>query len=55
MRQEKILHVVASTDPKKMTDLVTKTLQEAEAAELDSIAFPALGTGRYKYRITWKL
>ncbi|XP_072045320.1 O-acetyl-ADP-ribose deacetylase-like [Amphiura filiformis] len=48
MKQEKILHVVANSDPKKLTDLVTKTLQEAEAGKLDSIAFPALGTGHMK-------
>ena len=46
MMQEKIIHVVVSNDPSKMTDVVRKTLQEAEVVKLDSVAFPALGTGK---------
>lgn len=52
MRQEKILHVIASSDPNQIADIVRRTLREAESEKLDSIAFPALGTGKFIEKIT---
>ncbi len=44
-----IIHMVApkSPDVKLWTDAILECLREAEKRKLESIAFPAVGTGRY--------
>ena len=46
LRQDKIFHVVAKKDTTVLRSVVEKTLQKAEEEEMDSIAFPAMGTGK---------
>ena len=46
LRQDKIFHVVAKSDVAVLKSIVERTLQKAETEEMDSITFPALGTGR---------
>ena len=46
-----IIHMVApkSADVKLWTDVIIECLREAEKRKLESIAFPAVGTGNSSY------
>ncbi|XP_072047250.1 macro domain-containing protein LMOf2365_2748-like [Amphiura filiformis] len=45
LEQSKIFHLTATTNPTALKDMVRRTLEKAESEGMDSISFPALGTG----------
>ncbi len=47
LRQEKIFHVVVKNDTTVVKNIVERTLKKTEEEELDSVTFPALGTGTH--------
>lgn len=49
-----IVHMVGQTKEKKITDCMYKVLKKCEENKIQSVSFPALGTGKLNHAVSTK-